>query len=98
MPDLILHVYGQDFPRDMPTVVGTSQALRALGAAINQALRQGEALSAEVQDTAGESYVVRVCCRRPHRSEPPPARAREKLGKADIDPLPSSFWERLGER
>lgn len=98
MPDSILHIYPQDFPRDMSTVVGTPQALRALGTAINLALKQGEALSTEMQDTAGESYVVKVCCRRPHRSELPPTRFREKLGKAESDPLPSSFWERLGSR
>lgn len=98
MPESILHVYAQDFPRDMSTVVGTPQALRALGAAINQALKQGEAHTVEVEDTAGDGYVVRVCCRRPHRSEPPPGRHREKIGKADSDPLPNSFWERLGTR
>jgi hypothetical protein len=98
MPDSILHVYPQDFPRDMSTLVGTPQALRALGAAINQALKQGEALTVELEDTAGDGYVVKVCCRRPHRSEPPPGRFREKLGKPESDALPHSFWERLGSR
>jgi hypothetical protein len=99
MPDPILHLYAQDFPRDMPTVVGTRQALDALRSAISEALRRGEALSREVQDSAGETYVVKVCCRRPHASEPPPGQQRERIGKAiESESLPTSFWDRLGTR
>lgn len=98
MPQPILHIYQQAFPHDMPSIVGTAEALDILRAAIGNALARGEARSQDVLDSAGESYVVKVCCRLPHKAEAPPGNFREKLGKDDLEPLPSAFWERLGAR
>lgn len=98
MHESILHVYPQDFPRDTPSVVGTPQALEELRRAIGEALRRGVSHTRELQDSAGEAYVVRVACRRPHRGEPPPGRFRERLGKPETEVLSDSFWDRLGTR
>lgn len=56
----LLHLYAQPAWRDDAHVVGNPEGLRALAAAVNEAIAQGKSTSEEVTVSDGEGYRVRV--------------------------------------
>lgn len=57
-----LHIYGQKWWHDEVVILGTTQALKFIRDAINEALKQNIGESDPVMTNDGEGYTVRVVC------------------------------------